>query len=243
MSKKVALFIPCLTEHLFPESGLSMVKVLNYYDVSTEYVEDQTCCGQPAFNSGYRREIIPAAERFIRLFQNYDYVVAPSGSCVAMVRIFYKELHLSDDVLSTYEVLKNKIFEFSEFLVDILEVTEIGGSFAHKVTYHDSCHLARELGVREQPRQLIKGVGDINFVEMEQSDTCCGFGGTFSYKYKDVSVAMVEQKCRFIKESGAEFCIGADSSCLMNIEGYLRKNNFKAKTLHIADLVARSLKL
>ena len=142
-----------------------------------------------------------------------------------------------------YKALRSKIFEFSEFLVDVLEITDVGGRFPYKVTYHDSCHLARELGVRDQPRQLIRGVGEIDFVEMEGSDVCCGFGGTFSYKYKDVSIAMVAQKCRYIEESGAEYCIGADSSCLMNIEGYLRKHKKNARTMHLADLLARSLQL
>ena len=240
---KISLFIPCLSEHLFPQSALSMVKVLKHLGHEVEYVENQTCCGQPAFNSGYWKEIIPIAERFIELFMDREIVVAPSGSCVAMVRIFYKELDIRKDLLPGLNDLTNKIFEFTEFLVDRIGVTNVGGRFAHRVTYHDSCHLNRELGVREQPRQLIRSIKDIDFVEMEKSDICCGFGGTFSYKFKEVSVEMVKRKCQYIEESGAEFCVGADSSCLMNIEGYLRKHRMKAKTMHIADLLARSLDL
>jgi L-lactate dehydrogenase complex protein LldE len=240
---KISLFIPCLSEHLFPQSALSMVKVLKHLGHEVEYVENQTCCGQPAFNSGYWKEIIPIAERFIELFMDREIVVAPSGSCVAMVRIFYKELHIRKDLLPGLNDLTNKIFEFTEFLVDRTGVTNVGGRFAHRVTYHDSCHLNRELGVREQPRRLIRGIKDIDFVEMEKSDICCGFGGTFSYKFKEVSVEMVKRKCQYIEESGAEFCIGADSSCLMNIEGYLKKHRMKATTMHIADLLARSLDL
>lgn len=240
---KVALFIPCLTEHLFPESGLSMVRVLHHLGAEVEYVENQTCCGQPAFNSGYRKQIVALAERFIELFGDKEYIIAPSGSCVAMVRVFYQELPIRRELMAAYEALRRRIFEFSEFLVDKMGIGEIGGSFPHRVTYHDSCHLARELGVRDQPRRLIRGIGEIEFIEMEGADTCCGFGGTFSYKYKDVSIAMVSRKCRYIDESGAEFCAGADSSCLLNIEGYLRKNKMKARTIHIADLLARSLGL
>lgn len=240
---KVSLFIPCLTEHLFPESGISMVKILKHLGVDIDYVEDQTCCGQPAFNSGYRKEIIPVAERFIKLFENKEYVVAPSGSCVSFVKCFYKELEISHGLKPALDQLSKKIFEFTEFIVDVLKVDSLGGVFDHKVTYHDSCHLLRELGIHDQPRKLIKGINKINFVEMEKPDTCCGFGGTFSYKFEDVSVAMVERKCRYIEESGAEFCIGADSSCLMNIEGYLRKHKMNARTLHIADLLASSLEL
>jgi L-lactate dehydrogenase complex protein LldE len=240
---KISLFIPCLSEHLYPESALSMVKVLTHLGHEVEYIENQTCCGQPAFNSGYRKEIIPIAERFIDLFKDKEVVVAPSGSCVAMVRIFYEELRLHEAFLPGLRELKKKLFEFTEFLGSVLKVTSLGGRFPHRVTYHDSCHLNRELGVREQPRQLIRNIRDIDFVEMEKSDICCGFGGTFSYKFKEVSIEMVKRKCDYIEASGAEYCIGADSSCLMNIEGYLRKHNKQAKTMHIADLLAESLKL
>lgn len=238
---KVALFIPCLSEHLYPESALSMVKVLEHVGVDVEYVENQTCCGQPAFNSGYHKEIIPLAERFIEMFQEKEYVVAPSGSCVTMVRKFYSDLHIRENLQPALAELTGKIFEFTEFLVDVAKVENLGGSFSHRVTYHDSCHLARELGVREQPRRLIKSISNIDFVEMEQSDLCCGFGGTFSYKFSDLSISMAARKCQFIEKSDAEFCIGADSSCLMNIEGYLRKHKMRAHTMHIADLLAQSL--
>ena len=240
---KVALFIPCLSEHLFPESAISMVKILKRIGAEIEYVEDQTCCGQPAFNSGYRKEIVPVAERFIKLFQGKEYVVAPSGSCTAMVRKFYHELDISEELRPALEDLSHRTFEFTEFLVNVAQVDGLGGRFEHRVTYHDSCHLLRELGVREQPRQLIRNIKAIDFVEMEKPDTCCGFGGTFSYKFSDLSIAMVARKCRYIEEIGAEFVVGADSSCLMNIEGYLRKQNMQARSLHIADLIVQSLAL
>lgn len=232
-----------MTELFYPQSGLSMVKIFQHLGVEVDYVKDQTCCGQPAFNSGFRKEVVPVAERFIELFKDKKYVVAPSGSCVSFVKCFYKELDLDSKLKSAVEELGKNIFEFTEFLVDVLKVDSLGGEFDHKVTYHDSCHLLRELGIHDQPRKLINGIKKINFVEMEKSNTCCGFGGTFSYKFEDVSVAMVERKCKYIEASGAEFCIGADSSCLMNIEGYLQKHNMKAKTIHIADLLAESLGL
>lgn len=240
---KVSLFIPCLSEHMFPESAISMVKVLKHLGVEVEYVENQTCCGQPAFNSGYHKEAIPAAEHFIELFKDKECIVAPSGSCVTMVRKFYKDLQLSQKSLPGLQQLSERIYEFSEFLVDVLEVADLGGRFPHKVTYHDSCHLLRELGVAEQPRKLIRNIREIDFVEMEQSDICCGFGGTFSYKHANISIDMVARKCNYIAGSGAEFCIGGDSSCLMNIEGYLRKNSYQAQTIHIADLLSKSLNL
>lgn len=239
----VSLFIPCLTEHLFPESGIAMVKIFRHLGVNVDYVEDQTCCGQPAFNSGYRKEIVPVAERFIELFKDKEYIVAPSGSCVSFVKCFYNELEIKEELKPALKTLSGKIFEFTEFLVDVLGVGNLGGEFIGRVTYHDSCHLLRELGIKEQPRRLIKSIKGIDFVEMNESETCCGFGGTFSFKHENISVAMVEEKCKNIIDSGADYCIGADSSCLMNIEGYLRKNKMKAKTMHIAELLALSLKL
>lgn len=220
-----------------------MVKIFKHLGVDVDYVDDQTCCGQPAFNSGYRKEIVPVAERFIELFKDKEYVVAPSGSCVSFVKCFYEELGIKEELKPALKELAGKIFEFTEFLVDVLKVDNLGGEFRHKVTYHDSCHLLRELGVKEQPRKLIRSIRGIDFAEMKESDTCCGFGGTFSFKHENISVAMVEEKCENIINSGAEYCIGADSSCLMNIEGYLRKNKMNAKTMHIAELLALSLKI
>jgi L-lactate dehydrogenase complex protein LldE len=220
-----------------------MAKVLQHLGHDIAYVENQTCCGQPAFNSGYRKQIIPIAENFIRLFRDKEVIVAPSGSCTAMVRVFYNDLELSPPYRTDWEALKSRIYEFSEFMVDVLKQEDLGGRFPHRVTYHDSCHLNRELGIHEQPRKLIRAIRDIDFAEMEQPDMCCGFGGTFSYKYSDMSIAMVRRKCQYIAASGAEYCVGADSSCLMNIEGYMRQNNFTAKTLHLADLLAASMGL
>lgn len=240
---KVSLFIPCLTEHFFPSSGISMVKIFRHLGIDAEYIEDQTCCGQPAFNSGYRHEAVPLAEKFIRLFREKEYIIAPSGSCVSFVKNNYKELNISDEVKPALKNISDRIFEFTEFLVDVMKIENLGGEFNHTVTYHDSCHLLRELNIHDQPRKLIRAIKNINFIEMNSADTCCGFGGTFSYKFENVSVAMTEQKCKNIEASGAEYCVGADSSCLMNIEGFLRKHKMNARTIHIADLLAESLKL
>ena len=240
---KVALFIPCITEHLLPDAGISMVKVLEHLGVEVEYVENQTCCGQPAFNAGYHDEVIPMAEHFIELFADKDYIIAPSGSCVGMVRVHYERLPLSDQAKSNYKNLQSKIFEFTEFLVNVMKVKNIGGSYNHRVTYHQSCHLGNELGIVSEPRDLIKSIDSIDFVEMENPDICCGFGGTFSYKQEDISLSLVAQKANYIEASGAEYCIGADSSCLMNIDGYLKAHNMKARTMHISELLAKSLGL
>lgn len=240
---KVALFVPCLNEHFYPQTVLSMVRIFKKLELDVEYVENQTCCGQPGFNTGYFKQVTPLAVHFIELFQDKQYVVAPSGSCVFMVRRHYEQLDIAKHLREAYEQLKNRIYEFTEFLVDVLKVTDLGGTFAHKVTYHDSCHLARGLGIREQPRKLIRAIKNIDFVEMENPDACCGFGGTFSYKCRDISIEMVKRKCEYIERSGAEYCVGADPSCLMNISGYLKKNKKDIRTIHIADLLAESLSL
>jgi len=241
---KVALFIPCLSEHLYPDSALNMVKVLKHVGVEIEYVEGQTCCGQIEFNSGYRDQVIPVAERFINLFVDKECIVSPSGSCVAMVRKFYYDLDIRPELHAKRDELSGKIFEFSEFLVKFRFLDKLAnGSFPHKVTYHDSCHLNRELGIFQEPRALIHNIPNINFVEMKHSDICCGFGGTFSYKFPELSTEMVAKKCEYIQESDADYCIGCDESCLMNIEGYLEKNKMKVKTMHLATLLAKSLNL
>ncbi len=220
-----------------------MVKIFRHFGIEIEYVENQTCCGQPAFNSGYRKEVIPVAEHFINLFRDKEYIVAPSGSCVSFVKAYYKELDIKEELKGELNTIGGRIFEFSEFMVNVLKIDSIDGEFNHKVTYHDSCHPLRELGIHDQPRKLIKSIRNLEFVEMEKSDECCGFGGTFSYKFENVSLAMVESKCRNIEKSGAEFCAGADSSCLMNIEGFMKKHEINVKTIHITDLLARSMNL
>jgi L-lactate dehydrogenase complex protein LldE len=240
---KAALFIPCLTEHFFPKSGISIVKIFKHFGIEVEYIDYQTCCGQPAFNSGFRKEVIPVAEYFIELFRDKEYIVAPSGSCVSFVKAYYSELDIKEEFKNSLKELSDKMFEFSEFLVDVLKIDAIEGEFKHRVTYHDSCHPLRELKIHDQPRKLIKSISGIEFIEMEKADVCCGFGGTFSYKFEDVSIAMVENKCNNILETDAEYCVGSDSSCLMNIEGYLKKHKMKVKTMHIADLLAQSLNL
>ena len=238
---KISLFIPCLTEHMYPETGLAMVRVLEHLGIEVKYINHQTCCGQPAFNAGYRKEIIPIAEQFIRLFQDAGPVIAPSGSCAAMVREQYDKLEIRDELRPGLERLKQNLFEFTEFLVDVFGLHDTGGFFPYRVTYHDSCHLNRALGISQQPRQLIQSIQEIDFIEMEQPDLCCGFGGTFSYKFAPVSIEMVKRKCEMIEATGADFCIGADAACLMNIEGYLRRHGMKARTMHIAELLDKAI--
>jgi L-lactate dehydrogenase complex protein LldE len=238
MFPKATLFIQCIVDSVFPKVGQSMVRVLDRLGVSMAYPEDQTCCGQPAFNSGYRGEARTAAKRFVEIFEDAEAIVCPSGSCVDMVRNHYVDLFENDSRwLARAEHVAAKTFEFSEFLEDVLKVEDVGASFAERVTYHDSCHLMRGIGVSRQPRVLISKVKDIDFVEMHDADRCCGFGGTFSFKYPDISTAMLEEKVRNIEASGAGVVVGCDMGCLMNIQGMLNRKNININTMHIAELL------
>jgi len=215
-----------------------MVRVLDRLGVSMNYPPDQTCCGQPAFNSGYRSEARAAARRFIDIFEDAEAIVCPSGSCVSMVRNHYADLFENDfKLLERARHVAEKTFEFSEFLVDVLKVEDVGSSFEKRVTYHDSCHLMRGINVSHQPRNLIAHVKGIDFVEMHDPDRCCGFGGAFSFKYPDISTAMLEDKVRNIEDSGARVVVGCDMGCLMNIQGMLNRKNSHIKTMHIAELL------
>ena len=238
MVRKVALFIPCFVDQLIPQVGLDTARVLERIGWEPWFPEQQTCCGQPAFNAGYWDEARPLAERFLQVFAEAEYVVCPSGSCTAMVRKFYPEL-LGDRFLDQVQSLVKRVFEFSEFLVGVAGVTDVGASFPHTVTYHDSCHALRELGIRSQPRQLLSNVRGLELVEMPASEECCGFGGTFSVKFGAISAAMGEHKADAISSTGAEFVTSADPSCLMHIDGILRRQNRTTCTISLPSILAQ----
>jgi L-lactate dehydrogenase complex protein LldE len=235
----VSLFIPCLVDALFPEAGAAMVRVFDRIGIPLTYPEGQTCCGQPAFNSGYWQEATVAARRFIDLFEEAEVIVCPSGSCVAMVRHHSPELFAHDPVMHQRALaVGRKTFEFSEYLVDVLGLTDVGAVLPGTVTYHDSCHLARTLGIREQPRQLLRHVRGLALVEMENSDTCCGFGGTFSVGYPDISLALADDKIDALLQTGAGTVVGCDVSCLMQIRGRLTRRGETIRVLHLAQVLA-----
>ncbi len=241
---RVSLFITCLVDQMFPDVGEAMVVTLRRLGVEVSFNERQTCCGQVAFNTGYRPEARSMAEHFITVFENdrSDFIVAPSGSCTAMVRNFYGELFAGPDDGKWRDRLarvRPRLREFSEFIANELGVEDVGARFAHRVTYHDACHLLRELGISDQPRRLIGAVRDVDLVEMEAPDTCCGFGGTFSVKYGEISNAILQEKLARILNSGAEYVIANDSSCLMQIAGGLSRANSPVKTMHLAELLAK----
>lgn len=236
---RVALFITCLADQFFPEVGECVVKVLERLGVDVTFDAQQTCCGQPAFNTGYTDEAREVAGRMLALFDGADYVVAPSGSCSTMVRVFYPELFANDPKqLSKARELGGKLYEFSEFLVNVLKAEDVGARFPHRVTYHDSCHLLRELGVAEQPRRLLRAVGGLGLVEMDDYKLCCGFGGTFSVKFPEVSLAMGNDKIEAASKAGAEYLVANDSGCLMHLAGLIRRRELPLKTLHLAQVLA-----
>lgn len=236
----ISLFIPCLTDQFYPDTGMNMVRVLERLGFSVTYDARQTCCGQPAFNTGYHDEAASLACRFLDLFADADLIVAPSGSCATMVKVFYGDLlALPREYHDRAEAMRGRIFEFTEFLVDVAHITDVGARFDASVTVHDSCHALRELGIRRQPRLLLEQVRGCRVVEMEDAERCCGFGGTFAVKQAGLSSGMVEAKVAAILASGADVVTGVDSSCLMNIEGHLHRKGSSVRALHIADILAR----
>jgi len=237
----VSLFIPCLTDQLFPETGMNMVRVLERVGVRVTYDRRQTCCGQPAFNTGYHDESRRLAMHFLDIFDGdgAEYIVAPSGSCATMVTVFYGDLlSLPPEYREKAGRVRDRVREFTSFLIDVMHVEDVGAAFSSRVTVHDSCHALRELHIKQQPRTLLRAVRGLQLVEMDEAERCCGFGGTFSVKHADISTAMLEEKVASIERSGAAVVTGVDSSCLMQIDGMLRRRGLPVRTMHIADILA-----
>jgi L-lactate dehydrogenase complex protein LldE len=226
-------------DQFFPQVGESVVRILRRLGVEVTFNPAQTCCGQPAFNTGFREEAHSVASRVLDLFDDADYVVAPSGSCASMVRVFYPELFAGEpERLDKLEKLRTRFFEFSEFLVKVLKAEDVGARFAHRVAYHDSCHLLRELGIESEPRALLRAVRDIELIDLKDYQVCCGFGGTFAVKFPEVSVAMGEDKVRAALDAGAEYLVANDSGCLMHLAGLIHRQGLPLKTLHLAEVLA-----
>ena len=239
MPRSVALFIPCFVDQLMPQVGLDTVRVLRRIGWEVVYPEDQTCCGQPAFNSGYWKDARPCAERFVRVFSPYELIVCPSGSCTSMVRTEYPELLKGMALATESAALGQRVHELSEFLVNVAGVTDVGASFPHSVTYHASCHATRLLGIGSEPRSLLRRVRGLELREMPHADECCGFGGAFAVKMVPISAAMADSKAESIASTDAEYVTSVDPSCLMHLDGRLRKTGQRARTVHIASILAQ----
>jgi L-lactate dehydrogenase complex protein LldE len=235
--KRTALFVTCLVDQFFPEVGEATVRLLEQVGRRVTFPREQTCCGQPAFNMGYREDARRLARRFIQIFESHDEVVAPSGSCVSMVRVHYPGLFEAEPQWQERaRRLGERVFELTEFLH--ANGFEPRSRFRGKVTYHDSCHLLRELGIRDQPRDLLNRLPGVDRVEMENSDVCCGFGGAFSVKMSRLSEAMLEDKLRAAAATGAEVITATDCGCLMHLGGALRRRGSSLRALHIAEILA-----
>jgi L-lactate dehydrogenase complex protein LldE len=234
----VDLFIPCFVDQVYPQIGMNMVKIFEKLDVAVNYNTEQTCCGQMAFNSGFWDEAKAMGEKFINDFSGNRFIVAPSASCVGMVRNYYPELFNNTSLHNQFKVIQKNIFEFTDFLVTELGVDDLGAEFESVITYHDACAALREYGIKEQPRKLLSKVRGLQLNEMQGNDVCCGFGGTFSVKFEQISTAMGEQKVENAINSGAEYIVSTEASCLMHLEGYIQKQKLPIKTMHIVDILA-----
>ncbi|MFD7611499.1 (Fe-S)-binding protein [Streptomyces sp. NPDC059828] len=230
---RVALFVTCLNDAVYPSTGVATVRLLERLGVGVDFPAAQTCCGQPQFNTGYRGEAERLVRRTARAFAGYEYVVTPSGSCAAMVRHQYPRLGGAEAAS-----LASRTYELTEFLVDVLGVVDVGASFPHKVTYHPSCHGLRLLRLGQRPRRLLEAVAGLELVELPGAEECCGFGGTFAVKNADVSTAMGRDKARSALATGAGVLCGGDNSCLMHLDGILRRADAPVRALHIAEILA-----
>jgi len=237
-SMNVSLFIPCFVDQLAPRVGLAVATVLERLGHTVEFRPAQTCCGQPAFNSGYWDEARTVARHALDVFAGAGAVVGPSGSCVAMLRVFYPQLFAGMPEETAALDLAGRTFEFSEFLVKKLGVTDVGARFPHRVTYHDGCHGLRELRVRDEPRALLRAVRDLELVECDEAESCCGFGGLFAVKFPMVSTAMAEVKAGSLARTECDYIVSSDPSCQLQLDGWLSKNDKRPRTIHLAEVLA-----
>jgi L-lactate dehydrogenase complex protein LldE len=238
-SVRVALFVPCYVDLINPEIGVSMVRVLRRLGVELVYPEGQTCCGQPAFNSGFFDEARAVARHFLSVFERerWDYVVCPSGSCATMVSHYYPFIMQGMPEESHSETLGHRVREFSDFLVNVLRMNDLGARYEGRAVFHCGCHQRRELGVLEEPRELLRSVEGLELLDWENEELCCGFGGTFAVKMPDVSTAMADEKIDALEKSGADTLISGDSSCLMHLAGRLKRTGHDTRVYHLAQIL------
>jgi L-lactate dehydrogenase complex protein LldE len=240
---KISLFITCYNDTLFPETGKAVVAVLERLGHDVDFRWAQSCCGQMHYNTGYQKEALPLMRNFLAVFADAEVICIPSSSCVAMIRDHYPKMAAASGdpaVLAQVEQLLPKVFEFSELLVDKLGITDVGAFYPHSVTLHPSCHSLRSLHVGERPRWLLQQVRGLTLIDLEESEQCCGFGGTFAIKNADVSAAMLSEKIRCVLDTGAEICTAVDNSCLLHIDGALSRQRAGVKCLHLAEILAET---
>jgi L-lactate dehydrogenase complex protein LldE len=225
-------------DQIYPQAGMNMVKVLEKIGCDVNYNPEQTCCGQPAFNAGFWADAKVVGEKFIKEFQHDRYVVCPSASCVGMIKNYYPEMFHNSALHNEYKQLAKNIHEFSSFLVNVMKVTDVGAKLDGIGTYHDSCAALRECNIKQEPRTLLKNVRGLEIVEMKDTETCCGFGGTFSAKFEPIAVGMGSDKVNHALDTGAQYLISTDYSCLLHLDGYIKMHKQDIKPMHIADVLA-----
>ena len=234
----VHVFIPCFIDQLYPTAGFNTIKVLEKAGCSVSYNPEQTCCGQPAFNAGYWGESREVCNKFINDFSGAEHIVVPSASCTGFIKNYYSKIYDNASNQKDTKGLQEKVYELSDFLVNVLKIDDLGAQFDGVATYHDSCAALRECKIKSEPRKLLKKVKGLQLVELMESETCCGFGGTFAVKFEGISVAMGEQKVQNIVNTNADYLISTDLSCLMHIGGVMEKKSLPIKSLHLADVLA-----
>lgn len=235
---QVQLFIPCFVDQLYPTVAFNMVKVLEKAGCTVSYNTNQTCCGQPAFNAGFWGEAKDVCSKFLKDFAGAEYIVAPSASCVGFVRNYYAKVFENSTDNHSFKKTAERIYEFSEFLIKVLKVEDLGATLNGKATYHDSCAALRECRIKQEPRTLLSKVKGLEMIEMNDVETCCGFGGTFAVKFEAISIAMGDQKLTNASATGADYIISTDMSCLMHIDGCNKHKQSGLTTLHLADVLA-----
>jgi L-lactate dehydrogenase complex protein LldE len=236
--KNVSLFIPCFVDQLYPAVAFNMVKVLEKLGCTVDYNTNQTCCGQPAFNAGFWEDAKDVCGKFMKDFKDADYIVTPSASCAGFVKNYYKKLITGPAKQDELLQLQLKLHEFSDFLVNVLHVSDVGASLQGVATYHDSCAALRECHIKSEPRLLLSKVKGLQLVEMHDVETCCGFGGTFAVKFEAISAAMADQKITNAVATQADYLISTDMSCLMHLDGYAKQQNKDLRSMHLADVLA-----
>ncbi len=235
----VDIFVPCFVDQIYAETAKNMVKILEKLDVGVHYNPNQTCCGQMAFNSGFWDEAKAMGEKFIHDFPNDRYIVGPSASCIGYVRNYFPKLFHNTSFHNDFKQVRKNIYEFTDFLVNVLHVKDIGARFDANITYHDACAALREYGIKDEPRILLNQVRGLTITEMKENNVCCGFGGTFSVKNEPISTAMAQQKTHNAMESGAEYIVSTEASCLLHLNSYIEQQQLPIKTMHIIDVMAQ----
>jgi L-lactate dehydrogenase complex protein LldE len=235
---KVQIFIPCFIDQLYPSTAWNMVKVLEKAGCEVVYNQNETCCGQPAFNAGFWGEAKEVCAKLIKELSGNEYIVTPSASCAGFIKNYYRQLFDNSSLHNEVKHLQPRIFEFSAFMIHVLHIDDVGAQLQAKVTYHDSCSALRECHIKNEPRRLLQKVKGLELIEMDDTESCCGFGGTFAVKYEPISIGMAHQKITNAIATGASYIISTDMSCLMHLDGYIRHKSYPIQTMHIADVLA-----